>query len=94
MTPQTQTKKIRNAIEPVLEYYYPAEPRAHYDGSGELIDELVAAILPLMAKDNNAGDFWSMTESAAKKIEEQNAMIERVENVLVYDGIEMGGNGK
>jgi len=98
MTPQTQTKKIRNAIEPIFEEWGVSvidRDGCPVESETELFKrELIEAIKPLLPKDNNAGDFWSMTESAAKKIEEQNAMIERVESVLVYDGIEMGGNGK
>ena len=48
MTPQTQSKKIRKAIEPVLDKYYPAEPKKDYKGSGDLLSDLVAAVKPLL----------------------------------------------
>jgi hypothetical protein len=79
MTPQTRTKKIRNAIEPVLEKYGLASPFE----VGEFVTDIVDAMLPLMVKEMPTTD---ETESKIKAIDDMIKHVEQVLNVQIDYG--------
>ena len=92
MTPQTQSKKIRNAIEPILKEYLPMGQDDPYPKDftfDELVSYLVAAIKPLMAKEMPTDD------ETERKIQELDDMKAEVEKCLP-EGTEIsfGGSGK
>jgi len=94
MTPQTQSKKIRNIIEPVLEKYL-IFTKQDWDiglplsGRDEILVDLFIAIKPLMAKEMPTDD------ETERKIQELDDMKAEVEKCLP-EGTEIsfGGSGK
>ena len=79
MTPQTRTKKIRNAIEPVLEKYGLSPPFE----VGEFVSDIVDAMLPLMVKEMPTTD---ETEAKIKAIDDMIKHVEQVLNVQIDYG--------
>ena len=78
MTPQTRTKKIRNAIEPVL-FDFELEPYI----VTALLEVLIPAILPLMVKEMPTTD---ETEAKIKAIDDMIKHVEQVLNVQIDYG--------